>query len=163
MLKLKNRYDDEKLCNNPDKGWYVHYYDNGLGKYCTHYDLTDTLDDFPLMDHAYLRLAWGYLEPKEGEYHWDVLDRVIDPWVKAGKKISFRISCKELGWQLDGFCTPKWVFDAGAKYTRMTSSASNDGMTAASGQYIPVWDDEVYLEKVSNLAKAMAKPRAWIS
>ena len=67
MLKLKNRYDDEKLCNNPDKGWYVHYYDNGLGKYCTHYDLTDTIDDFPLMDHAYLRLAWGYLEPKEGE------------------------------------------------------------------------------------------------
>ena len=38
MLKLKNRYDDEKLCNNPDKGWYAHYYDNNIDKYCAHYD-----------------------------------------------------------------------------------------------------------------------------
>ncbi len=146
MLKLKNRYDDEKLCNNPDKGWYVHYYDNGLGKYCTHYDLTDTLDDFPLMDHAYLRLAWGYLEPKEGEYHWDVLDRVIDPWVKAGKKISFRISCKELGWQLDGFCTPKWVFDAGAKYTVMADHSIE-----------PDYGDPIFLEKLNNFHRAFAE------
>ena len=86
MLKLKNRYDDEKLCNNPDKGWYAHYYDNSIDKYCAHYDPNDTLEDFPLMDHAYLRLAWGYLEPQEGQYNWEIIDKIIDPWVAAGKK-----------------------------------------------------------------------------
>ena len=119
MLKLKNRYDDEKLCNNPDKGWYAHYYDNDIVKYCAHYDHDDTLEDFPMMDHAYLRVAWGYLEPKEGEFNWQLLDQIVDPWVAAGKRVSFRVSCKETNMQLDGYATPKWVFDAGAKYTVM--------------------------------------------
>lgn len=32
-INLKNRYDDEKLCKNPDKGWYVHFCDNCITKY----------------------------------------------------------------------------------------------------------------------------------
>ncbi len=98
------------------------------------------------MDHAYLRLAWGYLEPREGEFHWDVLDRVIDPWVKAGKKISFRISCKETSWQLDGYCTPKWVFDAGAKFTKMPD-----------GSIEPDYGDPIFLEKLNNFHRTFAQ------
>ncbi len=146
MLKLKNRYDDEKLCNNPDKGWYAHYYDNGITKYCAHYDPNDTLEDFPLMDHAYLRLAWGYLEPKEGEFNWQLLDQIVDPWVAAGKRVSFRVSCKETSMQLDGYATPKWVFDAGAKYTVMPD-----------GSVEPDYGDSVFLEKLNNFHRAFAE------
>ena len=146
MLKLKNRYDDEKLCNNPDKGWYAHYYDNNIDKYCAHYDPNDTLDDFPLMDHAYLRLAWGYLEPQEGQYNWEIIDKIIDPWVAAGKKISFRVSCKETGMQLNGYATPKWVFDAGAKYTVMPD-----------GSIEPEYDDPIFLEKLDNFHRVFAE------
>ena len=146
MLKLKNRYDDEKLCNNPDKGWYAHYYDNDIVKYCAHYDHNDTLDDFPMMDHAYLRVAWGYLEPKEGEFNWQLLDQIIDPWVAAGKRVSFRVSCKETNMQLDGYATPKWVFDAGAKYTVMPN-----------GCIEPDYGDPIFLEKLNNFHRAFAE------
>jgi len=146
MLKLKNRYDDEKLCNNPDKGWYVHYYDNYIKSLCTKYEPNDTFEDFPMMDHVYLRLAWGYLEPKEGEFDWHVVDRVIDPWVAAGKKVSFRISCKEVAMQLDGYATPKWVFDAGAKYEVMPN-----------GMIEPEYSDPIFLEKLDNFHRAFAQ------
>ena len=146
MLKLKNRYDDEKLCNNPDKGWYAHYYDNNIDKYCAHYDHDDTLEDFPMMDHAYLRLAWGYLEPEEGKFNWEIIDRIINPWVAAGKRVSFRVSCKETSMQLDGYATPKWVFDAGAKYTVM-----------ANGTIEPEYGDPIFLEKLNNFHRAFAE------
>ncbi len=145
MRKLKHRYDEEKLCNNPDKGWYVHYYDNGLTRYCADLDPSDTLDDFPMMDHAYLRLAWSYLEPEEGKFNWHIIDKIIDPWVSAGKRISFRITCKETD---RDYChaTPKWVFDAGAKYEIMSD-----------GTVEPDYGDAVFLEKLENFHRAFAK------
>ena len=117
MLKLKNRYDDEKICENPDKGWYIHYYDQGIAeRYNSDLAPGDYLDDFPMLDHIYLRLAWSFLEPEEGNFKWELLDDVIDRWTAHGKKVSFRITCKETNKNLP-FATPKWVFDAGAKFT----------------------------------------------
>lgn len=144
-LLLKNRYDDEKLCYNPDKGWYAHYYDNNIVKYCADLDPSDTLDDFPMMDHSYLRLAWGYLEPEEGKYNWEIIDRIIDPWVAAGKRVSFRISCKETSPQLDGYATPKWVFDAGAKGQMI------------NGCMEPDYGDPIFLEKLENFHRVFAE------
>ncbi len=147
MLKLKNRYDDEKLCNNPDKGWYVHYYDNGITKYCADLDPSDTLEDFPMMDHTYLRLSWAFLEPEEGKFNWQIIDKIIDPWVAAGKRVSFRISCKETDVrQHDGYDTPKWVFDLGAKYEVMPN-----------GSIEPDYGDPIFLEKLENFHRAFAE------
>ena len=47
------------------------------------------------MDHLYIRLAWAYLEPKEGQFDWAVIDRIIEKWTAHGLGIAFRISCKE--------------------------------------------------------------------
>lgn len=145
---LKNRYDDEKLCNNPDKGWYVHYYDNGISRYGTDLSPEDTLDDFPLMDHAYLRLAWSYLEPEEGKYDWNIIDKIIDPWVAAGKRVSFRITCKETKskeTEKQCYATPKWVFDAGAEGSLVKECME------------PEYGDPIFLQKLENFHRAFAE------
>jgi beta-galactosidase GanA len=32
------------------------------------------------MDHLYIRLAWSYLEPQEGQFNWDIIDQMIEKW-----------------------------------------------------------------------------------
>jgi hypothetical protein len=63
--------DAERALENPHKGWYHHYPDNHINKYEIARD-ADLLE-FPGMDHLYLRLAWAYLEPREGQFDWAVI------------------------------------------------------------------------------------------
>ncbi len=145
MLKLKNRYDDEKICENPDKGWYIHYYDQGIGdNYNSDLTPDDYLEDFPMLDHIYLRLAWGFLELEEGEIQWNLLDEVIDRWTAHGKKVAFRITCKETSSKNIPYATPKWVFDAGAEGNWV------------KGCMEPEYGDPVFLEKLENFHRAFA-------
>lgn len=137
--------NEEVISGNPGKGW-VRYSSLATG-------LSDEV--LNLVSTGYARFSWYEIEPKEGEFNWFLIDSALESWDSVGKKFAFGIMSANTA-TTEEYVTPKWVFDAGAKYTRMTSSDSTDGMTAASGQYIPVWDDDVYLEKISNLAKAMA-------
>ena len=95
LLNLEDRWDTLRPLANPDKGWYHHMLDNGIGKYLIQDD--SELLAFPGMDHLYLRLAWAYLEPEEGIYDWSYIDDIVDKYVPMGYQISFRISCKETG------------------------------------------------------------------
>lgn len=134
------------VSGNPGKGW-VRYSALSQG-------LSDEV--LNLVSTGYARFSWYEIEPEEGKYNWFLIDSALESWDSVGKKFAFGIMSANTA-TTEEYVTPKWVFDAGAKYTRMTSSDSADGMTSASGQYIPVWDDEVYLEKISNLAKAIAE------
>ncbi len=152
IIDMRPHWDDRTALANPHKGWYHHYYDNGLSKYL----LDDDRDllDFPGMDHLYLRLAWAYLEPEEGEYNWDIVDRVIDKWTARRFGIAFRISCRETGTQplQQQFATPRWVVEAGTKgdhYYRRERVGSE-------GPWEPVYDDPVYLAKLENFIRAFA-------
>ena len=88
-------HDAARVLVNPHKGWYHHFPDNHPNKYQIARD-ADLLE-FPGMDHVYIRLAWAYLEPKEGGFDWPVIDRIIDKWTAHGLGIAFRISCRETG------------------------------------------------------------------
>lgn len=136
---------DAIISGNPGKGW-VRYsaLPNGLSD-----------EVMELVSTGYARFSWYEIEPNEGEYNWFLIDSALESWSAQGKKFAFGIMSANTA-TTEEYVTPKWVFDAGAAHTRMTSSDSKDGMTAASAQYIPVWDDEVYIQKVSNLAKALA-------
>lgn len=90
---LRPHWDDQAALANPHKGWYHHYPDNHIDKYRIA-QAADLLR-FPGMDHVYIRLAWAYLEPKEGEFHWPVIDSIIEKWTAHGLGIAFRISCRE--------------------------------------------------------------------
>lgn len=152
---LSDKWDTTRPLRNPDKGWYHHMLDNGIGKYLVQ-DEKD-LTGFPGMDHLYLRLAWAFLEPEEGKFDWSYIDKIVEKYVPMGYKISFRISCKETGEapnavpkEVNGirYATPYWVSQAGAKGIERPKYGS--------ASWTPEWNDPVYLEKLNNFLKAFA-------
>jgi len=144
--------DTQRVLINPHKGWYHHFPDNHINNYKIARD-ADLLE-FPGMDHLYLRLAWAYLEPKEGQFDWAVIDRIIEKWTAHGLGIAFRISCKETSTDHieQQFATPRWVMEAGAKggYYRMGKATGPDG------PWEPVYDDPIFLAKLDRFLAAFA-------
>jgi hypothetical protein len=152
---FSTQWDTIRVLKNPYKGWYHHLLDNGIYGYSIKNDSVFT--SFPGMDHLYLRLAWSYLEPEEGQYDWHRIDEIVEKYVPLGYKISFRISCKETGTypetvneQVDGvqYATPYWVKKAGAKGT----VAENGGIKS----WVPAWGDPVYLQKLDQFHRVFA-------
>jgi hypothetical protein len=146
-------HDSARVLVNPHKGWYHHFPDNHPGKYQIARD-ADLLE-FPGMDHLYIRLAWAYLEPKEGQFDWAVMDRLIGKWTAHGLGIAFRISCKETSTDRieQQFATPLWVMEAGAKggHYRMGKP------TGPEGPWEPVYDDPTFLAKLDKFLAAFAE------
>ena len=164
-IDFKADWDTVRVLKNPHKGWYHHLLDNGVD----HYKIKDEqiFRSFPGMDHLYLRLAWSYLEPTEGQYDWHRIDEVVEKYVPLGYNIAFRITSKEtgtfpnsVGQELNGvqYATPIWVSKAGAKGT----VAENGGIKS----WVPVWDDPVYLDRLDKFQKAFAARydgQPWVS
>jgi len=142
-IDLAGMWDSEKVLKNPHKGWYHHYYDNGLWGYGTKSD--SDLDNFPGMNHLYLRLAWSYLEPEEGKFNWAVIDDVINKWTAKGYSISFCITAKETNIV---YATPEWVKNAGAKGAYYEAWGVN--------AWEPNYRDPIFLLKLENFHKAFA-------
>lgn len=152
VFDLTSLHDTNRLLLNPHKGWYHHYPDNHPDKYAIAHD-ADLLK-FPGMDHLYLRLAWAYLEPKEGQFDWKPIDQHIDKWTAHGLGIAFRISCKETSTDRieQQYATPRWVMEAGARggYYRMGKT------TGPEGPWEPGFDDPTFLAKLDRFLEAFA-------
>jgi Beta-galactosidase. len=144
FFHLERYWDSAKVCNNPHKGWFIHYYDNSISNYGDRMAPNDSLPDFPGLNDIYLRLAWCYLEPEEGKYNWQLLDSIINRWVGWGHTISFRITCKETNGP--PYATPAWVEKAGAK----------GKMIQGGKAWAPDYGDPVFLKKLENFHKAFA-------
>lgn len=151
-IDMTAHWNDKIPLANPHKGWYHHYPDNHVNKYVIRED-ADLLE-FPGMDHLYIRLAWAYLEPEEGRFDWDVIDRLIDRWVGHGLGIAFRISCKETSTDRieQQFATPKWVMEAGAR----GGFYRNGKEVGPDGPWEPAFDDPIFLAKLENFLQAFA-------
>jgi uncharacterized protein DUF4832/glycosyl hydrolase family 42 (putative beta-galactosidase) len=48
--------------------------------------------DHPMTSIAYLRVNWRFVEPEEGRYAWDMLDRALDTAAERGQSLMLRIS-----------------------------------------------------------------------
>ncbi|URD52531.1 DUF4832 domain-containing protein [Chroococcidiopsis sp. CCNUC1] len=142
-IDLTESWDSEKVLKNPHKGWYHHYFDNGLWEYGTKSD--SDLENFPGMNHLYLRLAWSYLEPQAGKFNWSVIDNVINKWTMKGYSISFCITAKETNMV---YATPEWVKKAGAKGAYYDAWGVN--------AWEPDYGDPIFLAKLENFHKAFA-------
>ncbi len=136
---------------NPGMGWTLHFYSNFIENYGSKLEPSDTLDDWPGLSVIYLRVPWSFLEPKEGEFNWSLLDTPAQRWMAKGKKIALRVSCSESWWR---HATPKWVQDAGAKGIEFEF-----GKGPRPGG--PLWDpdylDPVFLEKLDHFLAALAR------
>ncbi|RIJ49989.1 DUF4832 domain-containing protein [Maribellus luteus] len=53
-------------------------------------DLTN--EDHPATTIAYFRIYWKYIEPEEGNYNWDLLDRALQSATSRGQTLMIRIA-----------------------------------------------------------------------
>ncbi len=123
------------ITENPGKGWV---------RYRSDYQETEAVLEY--VSVGYNRFNWNQLEPQEGVYDWSAIDTFLNKWDDLGKKAAFGIACAS-STNSASYLTPKWVFDAGAAYTM-----ANNGT-----QYVPVWNDPIFLTKLENFTKAFAK------
>lgn len=149
---VRPRATDEALVN-PEMGWCFYKYSNRLWAYGVNVPENDTLDWFPGCSTAYLRVLWNDIEPEEGEYRWDLFDSLAQNWIAKGKQIAIRIICCS---QTET-ATPRFVRDAGAKgywFEYATDTVEGGRMPP---RWEPVYDDPVFLAKLTNFIRAFAK------
>ena len=112
--------DDKRILKNPHKGWFWHFIDNGFSGplYRDRNKPGDYLEDFPNLNHLYLRFDWSDVEKSEGVYDFGFLDNIMDEWGPKGYAFSLRVCTFETSYP--GFtATPEYVFEKGAKCYRM--------------------------------------------
>ncbi|MCX7048227.1 MAG: DUF4832 domain-containing protein [Candidatus Sumerlaeota bacterium] len=136
---------------NPDMGWTLHFYSNIIANYGSKLEPSDTVDDFPGLSVVYLRVPWAFLEPKEGEFNWALLDTPAQRWIAKGKKIALRVTCSE-SWMR--YATPQWVKDAGAKGVDFNFGK---GPAPDGKLWDPDYLDPIFLQKLDNFLAAMAR------
>lgn len=136
---------------NPAMGWTFAFYSNIPANYGSRLPPSDTVDDWPGLSAVYLRVPWAYLEPREGEFNWPLLDTPAQRWIARGKKVALRITCSE-NWLR--YATPEWVRQAGAKGVEYEW-----GKGPKPGG--PLWDpdflDPVFLARLDRLLAALAR------
>lgn len=146
-IDLERWEDDRTVLKNPHKGWYWHYIDNGYGRdnYRTEHLKGDYMQDFPGLNHIYLRFDWGDIEKEEGKFDWSYIDSIMNEWGEKGYRFAFRICTYEGTGNPESlrYATPKWVFDAGAKYTELPDKRME-----------PDYGDPVFQEKLESFMRA---------
>ncbi len=143
--------DTGKALINPDMGWTMHFYSNVPYNYGSKLEPSDALNWFEGCSAVYLRIPWSMMEPEEGKFNWAILDTPAQRWIAEGKKVCFRFTTSE-NWI--EYATPKWVFDAGAKFCRYNWGEG----PCENGKFVdPVFDDPIYLEKLQNFLSAAGK------
>ena len=131
---------------NPGMGLVHYHYSNRLWAYGMYSKPGDT-DPLPGTSVVYLRVLWNDLEPKEGEFRWDIFDSVAQNWIKAGKQLAFRVICCN---QTEN-ATPDWVREAGCKGLWFPSIYTD---IPSAERWEPTYDDPIFLEKLTNFLKA---------
>lgn len=143
--------DDGRALVNPDMGWTLHFYSNIIANYGSLLEASDTLDDFPGLSTAYLRVPWAFLEPEEGRFNWSLFDTPARRFGAKGHKIAIRVTSTE-SWMRDA--TPRWVQAAGAKGVNF---AFGKGPAADGPLWEPDYLDPVFLAKLDAFLAAMAR------
>jgi hypothetical protein len=130
---------------NPGKGWVLY----GLPG-----DQSDQM--LKLGTVGYYRFSWADIEPEEGRFNWRLVDHCTTAWVEKGKQFAFGVMCANSHSPVP-YVTPKWVFDAGAKFRQVTVKPQDPSYGTAGDKIVPSFDDPVFLEKLRVFVSALAK------
>ena len=129
--------DTDDVLLNPGKG-FVHY--------GADYN-TQTKYEKPYFTTGYHRFRWCDLEPQEGVYDFSKIDSWMEDYVSWGKKFAFGVMCVDTSSDKQ-FVTPEFVFQKTDKYY-ITNNEKH--------QYIPDWEDEVFLNALDKLVAELGK------
>jgi acetyl esterase/lipase len=95
-------------------------------------------------------IYWSSVEPSEGKFEWDDIERRIRGWTNAGKKVALRIMWSSSGnWPEPAAKapTPQWVLDKGAVTVHSNSSKTD----------IPLIWDPVYRRYAAKFLQEVAR------
>src|SRR5262249_10325586 len=95
-------------------------------------------------------IYWSSVEPSEGKFDWEEIDRRIRGWTSAGKKVALRIMWSSSGnWPEPAAKTPtpQWVLDKGAVTIHSNSSKTD----------IPLIWDPIYRRYATKLLQEVAR------
>ena len=150
---LRHLADDKTVLENPHKGWYYHFLDNGYARPAYRDRLTEGQRlTTPGLNYMYLRFDWGDIEKEEGIYDWSYLGHVLESWGALGYKFTLRI-CTFEGANIT-YATPKWLIDRGIGATHVIpeDAISSDPNLSVEemkkGAYEPDYGHPLYLEKL---------------
>lgn len=99
--------------------------------------------DSPYLAGAEFVFCWSELEPNNGEFHWDLIDSVIAPWIAKGKKVILTFQTMQNS-TFHSSATPLWVFAQGAKNFTI------------KGNTYPIYWDPVYLTNYQSFVRQVA-------
>jgi len=94
---------------------------------------------------------WSELEPREGEYHWEILEEFMAPWAKVNKKVVLALgTAGKLKWGKNPYArygTPEWVFQKGVRKMEIPGKTS----------IYPNYWDQGYQQALKKFLSALAK------
>lgn len=141
---VKFKATDDAIVN-PGKGWVLY------GS-----PASQPAEAMKVASTGYTRFTWGEIEPQEGVYNWELIDKNIKAWADAGKKFAFGVMGASTH-SKTFWASPKWVFDAGAKYSTFKLEDPKLATTGIPGdKLVPVFDDTIYIAKMKQFIKALA-------
>jgi hypothetical protein len=129
---------------NPGQGWVLY----GVPK-------DQTPKTLAYASVGYMRYNWSDVEPQEGIYDWPRIDNDLNAWTAAGKKFAFGVMNANSSTPTNQYVTPNWVFKDGAHFIK--SEVYDDILHREGIQYIPVWDDPIFLRKVQDFVTALSE------
>src|SRR6266498_1420795 len=103
----------------------------------------------PLVYGLSWRFRWKTIEPQEGQYNWQPLDKALEITGNAGKKVILRM--------VAGIHTPDWVYQAGAKPFDFSNKDLARAEHYAESLRLPIPWDESYLAKWEAFIQAFGK------
>lgn len=123
----------DKVLKNPNKGIYQHYYDN-VNSDAYYGGSEDEILSIPGINHLFIRMAWSYMEPKDGEYDFSYIDDLLATYKKYDITVSIDITCKETGIK---YATPQWLVE---------KDIGGDFMNGGYGVYKPDYANAKFLQ-----------------
>ncbi len=142
--------DSVSLIRNPGMGWTI--YDDASGPVANaqeFWQLQDTIARH-YATTLYIRWRWSDMEPEEGKYAWEYdenFKNLVQGAIDRGLRLAFRVYVASQDNQYES--TPKFVFDAGAKYY-IEKGVPGDVRS-------PYPDDPIFQQKFENFIHAFAK------
>ncbi|MBM4028510.1 MAG: DUF4832 domain-containing protein, partial [Planctomycetes bacterium] len=105
-----------------------------------------------------MRFDWAGVEPREGQYDWTAVDRFLDSWGRLDRVCNLGImSANTHSRAPEGYVTPRWVFDAGAKKIEIMLNPTQSTTGTPGKKVAPVFDDPVFLDKFAHFLRAFAR------
>lgn len=97
----------------------------------------------PYIAGTQLSYSWAELEPRQGDYRWELIEADMDPWAQAGKKCWIEVStANKRAKGKRPSSTPKWVFEHGVP--RVGNSTTATYPVFWNPKYLELWESFIH-------------------